>query len=57
MVTKNELVAIIAALTNDLDTPPSSEAETQESLGEARNDAYAESGEPASYIEHRKRAV
>lgn len=57
MVTKNEMVAIIAALTTDFDTPSNLQARAQEDRGEARNDAFAEPTDPAHYVEHRKRAV
>lgn len=56
MVTKNELVAIIAALTTDFDTPPASQATSPDERDEAQNDAYAEPAD-AAYVEHRKRAV
>lgn len=55
MVTKNELVAIIAALTTDYDTPPTA-AEADPQQDEAQNDAFMDSND-AVHVEHRKRAV
>jgi len=58
MVTKNEMVAILAALTTDFDTATEKAARDvaeSERRDQAINDAYIEV--PERYVEHRRRAV
>jgi hypothetical protein len=53
MVTKNELVAIIAALTTDFDTPPSTHKVKRRGTAEAPNNFHIESTDAAVYCKPR----